>query len=138
MKRLLTLASGAALAGSCLLSPAMATTDTGAYTQHETSCLGLLFTDLKAHEAECGPFNQPAFTFPTGGSGAGGATCQTGEVQIFGPSRPILVADANPCGGSLCPNSGLQYSFPNSGLLPFVERSGSTTKGGRTVLIAGC
>jgi len=118
----------------------MATTDTGAYTQHETSCLGLLFTDLKAHEAECGPFNQPAFTFPTGGSGAGGATCQTGEVQIFGPARPILVADANPCGGSLCPpNSGfLPYAFPDDGLFPFVERTGSTATDGTRVLIAGC
>ena len=92
---LLKAASAAAIAVPLFATPTMASTDGGAYVQHLTTCLGLLFTDPKAHEAECGPFTAPPFWFPTGGS-APTPVCETGELQTLGPARPLLVA-GDPC-----------------------------------------
>jgi hypothetical protein len=70
MNRSFAIVACIAMASTTLVTPAMATTDSGAYGKHQLDCLGLLFGDPKVHESECGPFNAPPFWFPTGGSGA--------------------------------------------------------------------
>lgn len=81
MKRLTAVIIVAATAGSMLSTSAMATTDAGAYGQHETDCLKLLFSDPAAHAAQCGgPFagQQSPSWIPTSGFGA---SCpQVGEL----------------------------------------------------------
>jgi hypothetical protein len=119
-----------------LAAPALATTDSGAYGKHTLDCLGLLFGDPNVHETECGPFTQPPFVFPTGGSGAGTPTCQVGEVRLTMPSRPILVAGrADACTPPPC-GSDLLHAFPDNGLVPLFHRDAQVS--GYPVLVAVC
>lgn len=87
-----------------LAAPAMATTDSGGYGKHVLDCFGSLFGDPKDHQDKCGPFNQPPFWFPTGGSGPG-ACPQVGELSpsLYGSalnrSDEFLLVARAPCGG---------------------------------------
>lgn len=110
MKVLAALCAGAFAAGSLLVTPVLAATDTTTTTtnstsdtiQHEIDCFGLLFSDPAAHAAQCGgPFNPGSPPHASGGSGPG---CTIGEVapmQI--PGLPVVASDAdvlvagNPC-----------------------------------------
>lgn len=112
MKRLTAVIIVAATAGSMLSTSAMATTDAGAYGQHETDCLKLLFSDPAAHAAQCGgPFTVPASPSWIPTSGSGSSCPQVGEVSpsqmglpaILERSDVYLVAlpEPRPCGGCL-------------------------------------
>lgn len=81
MNRLIAIASGLAAASSMFVTPSMAANDTGSYTQHQTDCLGLLFSDPKAHAEQCGgPFTVPQTWTPTSGYGSGGGCATVSEI----------------------------------------------------------
>jgi hypothetical protein len=84
MTRLFAAAASAALACTMVATPTFAATGSGSHDKNLIDCLGLLFGDPKVHEAECGPFTQPPFWFPTGGSGPACA-----QVTELSPSQRV-------------------------------------------------
>src|SRR4051794_37596082 len=106
MKKLIAIAATVALSAAGQIAPALATTsgDTSNYGQHALDCLGLLFSDPKAHAEQCGG---PNFVLPDPPHGSTGfAACgNVVEIDPFGIDgiQYKLVAYPSPiycCGGA--------------------------------------
>jgi hypothetical protein len=134
LKKLIAFVAGLAMASSMLVTPTLATTSSGAHEKNPIDCLGLLFGDPKVREAECGPFTQPPFWFPTGGSGPGTCAQVTELVPTIHPDPwvrddgYVVVAQTVTC----C--SGLGSSL-SPGQLP--DWTGALVYDQR-LLVAGC
>jgi hypothetical protein len=135
LNRLVPFVAGLALTSSMLATPTMATTDSGAYGKHLVDCLGMLFGDPKVHQADCGPFNQPQFWFPTGGSGP--ACPQVGELSPSSlPYLPGLgVSDEN-----IRVSTTTSYCPPQTTSLPpdYLDFLHGLEVGGRVLVAINC